>query len=61
MFSSTNITAIELRTIWVGNLAHIGNRRNGYRVFTGKPKTKRPLGRLRHISQNEHQSDLKET
>jgi len=54
MFSSTNIIrAIELRRMrWVGNLAQMGNRRNGYRVFTGTPKRKRPLGRSRHISED---------
>jgi len=54
MFSSTNIIrAIEMRMMrWVGNLAHIGNRRNGYRVFTGTPKRKRPNGRPRHITED---------
>lgn len=63
MFSSTNvITAIKLRRMrWVGNLAHVGNKRNGYRVFTGTPRRKRSLGRPRHISDDYHQSDLKET
>jgi len=46
---------------WVGNLAHVGNKRNGYRVFTGTPRRKRSLGRPRHISDDYHQSDLKET
>jgi hypothetical protein len=54
MHSSTNnIRIIKLKKMkWVGHLAHIGEKRNGYRVFVGTPKRKTPLGRPRHISED---------
>jgi hypothetical protein len=33
---------------WVGYAACMGEGRNVYKVLLGKPKGKRPLGRLRH-------------
>jgi hypothetical protein len=37
---------IKLRRMrWVGQVALMGAKRNGYRLFVGKPKGKRPLGR----------------
>jgi hypothetical protein len=30
---------------WVDNVAGIGEKRNAYRKFVGKPERKRPLGR----------------
>jgi hypothetical protein len=32
---------------WAGHVAGMGEGRNVYRVLVGKPKGKRPLGRLR--------------
>jgi hypothetical protein len=32
---------------WAGNVAHVGEKRNAYRIFVGKPVGKRPLGRPR--------------
>jgi hypothetical protein len=40
------IKSIILR--WAGHVAHMGERRDVYRVLKGKPEGKRPLGRLRH-------------
>jgi hypothetical protein len=36
------------RMIWVGHVAHMGMKRNTYRVLVGKPEEKRPLERPRH-------------
>jgi hypothetical protein len=33
--------------IWAGHVAHVGEKRNAYRILVGKPEGKRPLGRLR--------------
>ena len=33
---------------WVGHVAHMGERRDVYRVLVGKPEGRRPLGRPRH-------------
>jgi hypothetical protein len=30
---------------WAGHVALIGEKRNAYRIFMGKPEGKRPLGR----------------
>jgi hypothetical protein len=32
---------------WAGYVARIGEKRNAYRIFVGKPEEKRPLGRPR--------------
>jgi hypothetical protein len=32
---------------WAGHVARIGEKRNVYRLFVGKPEGKRPLGRPR--------------
>jgi len=31
---------------WVGNVAHMGERRGSYRVLVGKPEGRGPLGRI---------------
>jgi hypothetical protein len=30
---------------WAGPVAHVGEKRNAYRVLMGKPECRRPLGR----------------
>jgi hypothetical protein len=35
------------RMRWVGHVARMGEKRNAYRIFVGKPDGKRPLGRPR--------------
>jgi hypothetical protein len=30
---------------WEGNVARMGEMRNAYEIFVGKPRGKRPLGR----------------
>jgi hypothetical protein len=37
-----------------------GEKRNAYRVFVGKPKGKRPLGRLTHRWEDTIKMDLRE-
>jgi hypothetical protein len=49
LYSSPNIiTQIKSRTMrWAGHATRMGEERNVYRVFMGKPEGKRPLGRPR--------------
>jgi hypothetical protein len=35
------------RMIWTGNVAHVDETRNAYRILVGKPEGKTPLGRPR--------------
>ena len=48
------------RMRWAGHVAHWGERRGGYRVFVGKPEGKRPLGRPRHIWEDNIKMHLQE-
>jgi hypothetical protein len=36
------------RMTLAGHVARMGEKRNAYRLFVGKPEGKRPLGRPRH-------------
>jgi hypothetical protein len=36
------------RKRWAGHVARLGEKRNAYRIFVGKPEGKRPLGKSRH-------------
>jgi hypothetical protein len=36
------------RMRWAGHVAHVGEKRNAYRILVGKPEGKRPVGRLTH-------------
>jgi hypothetical protein len=48
LYSSPSIiTIIKSRMIWAGHVARMGEKRNAYRLFVGKPEGKRPLGRPR--------------
>jgi hypothetical protein len=44
---------------WAGHVAHMGDRRNMYRVLVGKPEEKRPLGRTRHRWEDGIKMDLR--
>jgi hypothetical protein len=46
LYSSPRIIRIikSRRLRWVGQLSRIGEKRNVYRLFVGKPEGKRPLG-----------------
>jgi hypothetical protein len=42
------ITTIKSRRVrWAGHVAHMGTKRNTYRILVGKPEAKRPLTRPR--------------
>jgi hypothetical protein len=47
LYSSPSIIRIiKLRRMrWAGQVAHMGEKRNSYRLLVGKPEGKRPLGR----------------
>jgi transcription termination factor 2 len=48
LYSSSIIRIIKSRRMrWAGHMARMGEKRNVYRLFVGKPVGKRPLGRLR--------------
>jgi hypothetical protein len=49
LYSSPSIISIikSRRMRWAGNVARMGQKRNVYRLFVGKPEGKRPLGRPR--------------
>jgi hypothetical protein len=34
------------RMIWAGHVARMGEKRNAYKIFVGKPEGKKSLGRL---------------
>jgi hypothetical protein len=50
LFSSPSIIrmAKSRRMKWAGHVTWMGEKRNAYRLFVGKPEGKRPLGRPRH-------------
>jgi hypothetical protein len=50
LYSSPSIIRIikSRRLRWVGHVARMGEKRNGYRFLVGKPEGNRPLGRPRH-------------
>jgi hypothetical protein len=49
LYSSPNIVRVikSRRVRWAVHVARMGERRDLYRVLVGKPKGKRPLGKLR--------------
>jgi hypothetical protein len=49
LYSSPSIIRIikSRRMRWAGHVAHMGEKRNVYRLFVGKPEGRRPLGRPR--------------
>jgi hypothetical protein len=62
LYSSPNIIRqIKSRRIrWAGHVARMGEGRNVYKVFIGKPEGKRPLGRPRHRWEDGIRMDLRE-
>jgi len=61
-YSSLNIIQIiKVRKMrWEGHVALLGERRGTYMVLVGKPEGKRPLGRRRHIWEDNIKMDLQE-
>jgi hypothetical protein len=45
---------------WARHVARIGDKRNSYRIFMGKPEGKRPLGRPRRSWEDNIRIDLRE-
>jgi hypothetical protein len=62
LYCSPNIVrAIKSRRMkWVGHVACTRDKRNVYRVLTGKPEGKKPLGRPRHRREDNIKMDLQE-
>ena len=55
------VVILELgRMRWAGHVARMGERRGVYRVLVGKPEGKRPLGRPRHMWEDNIKMDLQE-
>jgi hypothetical protein len=48
------------RMMWAGHVAHIGEKRNVYRLLVRNPEGKRPLGRRRHRLVDNIKMDLLE-
>jgi hypothetical protein len=48
------------RMRWAWNVARVGEIRNVYRIFVGKPEGKRPLGRPRRGWEDNITMDLRE-
>jgi hypothetical protein len=51
---------VSRRMRWAGHVARMGEKRNVYRLLTGKPEGKRPLGRPRHRWIDNIKMDLSE-
>jgi hypothetical protein len=62
LYSSPNIVSVinSRRITWVGHVAHMREGRDVYRVLVGRPKGKRPLGRLRCRWEDNIKMDLRE-
>jgi hypothetical protein len=55
------IRMIKSRRIrWAGYVARMGEKRNAYRIFVGKPERKSPLGRSRYRWEDNIKMDLGE-
>jgi hypothetical protein len=59
--SPSIIRIIKSRRVrWEGNIPHMGEKRNAYRILAGKPEGKRPLRRPRDRWEDNITMDLKE-
>ena len=62
VYSSPNIVRLikSRRMRWVGHVAHMEEGSGVHKVLVGKPEGKRPLGRPRHIWEDNIKMDLQE-
>jgi hypothetical protein len=62
LYSSPSIIRkIRLRSMrWTGHVARMGEKKNAYRLFMGKPEGRRPLGRPRHRWVDNIRMDVRE-
>jgi len=62
LFSLPNIVRVvkSRRMRWVGHVARMGEARGVHRVLVGKSEGKRPMGRPRHIWEDNIKTDLQE-
>ena len=62
LYCSPNIFRVikSRRMSWAGHVARMGERRDAYRVWVGKRKGKRPLGRPRRRCEDNIKMDLQE-
>jgi hypothetical protein len=62
LYSSPNIVQVvkSRRMRWAVHIVRIGERRDMYRVWVGKPEGKRPLGRPKHRREDNIKMDHQE-
>jgi hypothetical protein len=62
LYSSPNIVRVSKssRMRWAGHVTHIGEGRGVCRVLSGRPESKRPLGRPRHRWEDNIKKDFRE-
>ena len=62
LYHSPNIVrGIKSRRLrWAGHVARLEGGRSAFKIFTGTPRRRRPLGRPRHRSENNIRMDPKE-
>jgi hypothetical protein len=50
LYASPSIIRVVKSSLirWEGHLARVGEMRNAYKIFVGKPEGKCPLGRYKH-------------
>jgi hypothetical protein len=63
LYSSPNIVRVikPRRMRWAGHVACMGEGRGMYKVLVGRPKGKRPLGRPRHMWEDNIKLNSRET